>query len=85
MCGSFLYKTPSGDLAHNPGMCPDWESNRPPFDSQASTQSTEPHQPEHKVLIKSIKTWGSWKETCPNINSGKLFIVEVWQSIDRSI
>ena len=36
---------PTGDLAHNPGMCPDWESNQQPFDSQASTQSTEPHQP----------------------------------------
>ena len=22
---------PSGDLANNPGMCPDWESNRQPF------------------------------------------------------
>ena len=30
-------------LAHNPGMCPDWESNQQPFGSQASTQSTEPH------------------------------------------
>ena len=22
---------PTGDLAHNPGMCPDWESNRRPL------------------------------------------------------
>ena len=29
----------------HPGMCPDWELNRYPFSSQASTQSTEPHQP----------------------------------------
>ena len=36
--------SPTGDLAHNPGMCPDWESNQQPFGSQASTQSTEPHQ-----------------------------------------
>ena len=35
----------TGDLACNPGMCPDWETNRPPFGSQASTQSPEPHQP----------------------------------------
>ena len=35
---------PSGDLAHNPGKCPDWESNWRPFSSQASTQPTEPHQ-----------------------------------------
>ena len=29
--------SPTGDLAHNPGMCPDWESNWLPFGSQAST------------------------------------------------
>ena len=27
-------------------MCPDWESNRWPFGSQACAQFTEPHQPE---------------------------------------
>ena len=36
---------PTGDLAHNPGMHPDWESNQWPFSSQAGTQPTEPHQP----------------------------------------
>ena len=36
---------PTWDLAHNPGMYPDWESNWWPFSLQASTQSTEPHQP----------------------------------------
>ena len=38
---------PTGDLARNPGMCPDSESNRRcPFGSQASAQSTEElHQP----------------------------------------
>ena len=39
---------PTGDLAHNPGMCPDWELNRRSFGSQVSTQSTEPYQPGHK-------------------------------------
>ena len=40
-------RTPlTGDLAHNPGMCPDWESNWRPFGSQARTQSTEPQQLE---------------------------------------
>ena len=34
---------PTGDLAHNPGICPDWESNWRPFGLQAGTQSTEPH------------------------------------------
>ena len=36
---------PTRDLAYTPGMCPDWESNQQPFGSQASSQSTEPHQP----------------------------------------
>ena len=39
---------PTGDLACNPGMCPDWESNQQPIGLQASTQSTEPHQPGQK-------------------------------------
>ena len=42
---------PGGDLAHNPGMCPDWDSNRQLFDSQAGTQSIEPHQPGHDSNI----------------------------------
>ena len=35
MCGC-LSDTPAGDLAHNPGMCPDWESNHWPFGSKAA-------------------------------------------------
>ena len=33
-----------GSLARNLGMCPDWELNQRPFGSQASAQSTKPHQ-----------------------------------------
>ena len=44
-CVVASHAPPTGDLAHNPGMCPDWESNRQPFGSQASTESTEAHQP----------------------------------------
>ena len=43
----------TGDLACNPGMCPEWESNQRPFGLQAGTQSTEPHQPGLKVLYES--------------------------------
>ena len=43
-CVVASHAPPTGDLAHNPGMCPDWESNRRPFGVQASTQSTEPPQ-----------------------------------------
>ena len=43
---------PTGDLAWNLGMGRDWELNREPFGSQASTQSTESHQPGHfKILF----------------------------------
>ena len=44
-CVVASHPPPTWDLSCNPGMCPDWESNQRPFDSQASTQSTEPHQP----------------------------------------
>ena len=37
-CVVASHMPPTGDLAHNPGMCPDWESNQRPFDLQASTQ-----------------------------------------------
>ena len=46
---------PAGDLACNPGVCPDWESNQPPFGPQAGAQSTEPHQPGlHHLLFNVI-------------------------------
>ena len=31
---------PTGDLACNPGMCPDWELNQQPFGLQAGAQNT---------------------------------------------
>ena len=37
---------PTGDLACNPDVCPDWELNQWPFGSQAGTESTETHRPE---------------------------------------
>ena len=42
---------PTGDLALNPGMCPDWESDQRPFGSQAGAQSTEPHQPGPHLFV----------------------------------
>ena len=35
---------PLGGSGRNPATCPDWDSNRRPFGSQAGAQSTEPHQ-----------------------------------------
>ena len=39
-CVVASYLPPTGDLACNPGMCPDWELNWQPFGSQAGAQST---------------------------------------------
>ena len=40
-----------GDLTCNPVMCPDWELTWRPFGSQASAQSTEPHQPGPEISL----------------------------------
>ena len=58
---------PSAELAHNLSMCPDWESNQQPLGSQASAQSSEPHQPGLKTLNKntmSITYFSSVPNTC---------------------
>ena len=44
VCGCPFHMPLTGDLALNPGMCPEWVLNRWSFGSQANTQSTEPHQ-----------------------------------------
>ena len=44
-CVVASHTPPTGNLACNPGMCPDWELNWWPFGSKAGAQSTEPHQP----------------------------------------
>ena len=50
---------PTGNLAYNPGLCPDWELNQRPFGSQASTQSTEPHQPGLDLPVSEpAEVWG---------------------------
>ena len=49
----------TGDLACNPGMCPDWELNRWPFSWQTCAQSTEPHH-----TSQGEKVWlllGEWR------------------------
>ena len=48
----YSHAPPTGDLACNPGMCPDWESSQQPFGSQAGTQSTDPHQPGFHINFK---------------------------------
>ena len=53
MCGCLSLEPSTGDLAHNPVMCPDWELNQQPFGLKASTQSTEPHQPRLSFHFQS--------------------------------
>ena len=48
----------TGELTRNPSMCPDWELNLRLFDSQADTQSTEPHQLGLIVLWNFISLIG---------------------------
>ena len=51
---------PTGDLACNPHMCPDWESNQQHLASQVGAQTTEPHQPGH-----ILNFWYKWmKNNC---------------------
>ena len=50
-CVIVSHEPPTGDLAHNPGVCPDWESNWRPLGLKAGTQSAEPHLPGQNFLI----------------------------------
>ena len=50
-CVVVSHMPPTGDLARNPGRCPDWESNRRPFGLQDNAPPTEPHQPGRLPLI----------------------------------
>ena len=54
-CEVAFHAPPTGDLARNPGIHPDWESNRRPFGLQAGTQSTEPHWPGQHFLSSLLK------------------------------
>ena len=71
-CVVAFHLPPTGDPAHNPGMCPDWESNQRPFGSQTGTQSTEPHQPGQTLQffkkcyadIAIHVFWCTWKALC---------------------
>ena len=56
-CVVASHTSPAGNLARNPGMCPDWELSRRPFSLQASTQSTEPHQPGRIMPFDLTRTF----------------------------
>ena len=50
-CVVASHVAPTGDLARNPGICLDQESNQWPIGLQASTQSTEPHPPGQEFFL----------------------------------
>ena len=54
---------PAGDLANNPGVCPEWESNLRPFGLQVGAQSTEAHQPGLSILISNKMLFDPHKQT----------------------
>ena len=63
-----INQLPLADLARNPGMCPDWESNQRPFGFQADTQSTDPQQPGLIVVViqrqARVQILTQVRETC---------------------
>ena len=64
-CVAACRASPGGHPAHNPGMCPDWESNQQPVGLQAGAQSTEPHQPGlwvSFVILKPVLDRDGWVE-----------------------
>ena len=77
------HSAPPGDLACNPGMCPDWESNWRQFGLQASTQSTEPHQPGFNlqllrywhIVVQSGRVWGA---SCPLYTHPVFLLTHFW-------
>ena len=61
-CVVAFHVSPTGDLACNPSICPNWELNQQPFGSQASIQPTEPHQPGLNQRFKTTSRGGQkWK------------------------
>ena len=66
------WASPNKDLARNPSIYLDWESNRQPFCSQAGTQSAEPHQ--WGLFLNINKLINNWiKKLKQNV-----FFLKVW-------
>ena len=79
-CVVASHAPPTGDMAHNPGMCPDWELNWRPSGSQASAQCTEPHQPggiSFFDVIKIFRTVVMAACICEHIKNIELFILNM--------
>ena len=64
-CEVDSHVAPTGDLAHNPGVCPDWESNQRPFDSQPALYPLSYTSQSVTYKFKN-KTCGARKENHAN-------------------
>ena len=49
-CVVASHAPPTGDLAHNPGMCPNWDSNQRSFGLQAGAQPLS-HTSQGEIVV----------------------------------
>ena len=77
-CVVASHMPPTGDLAHSPSMCPNWESNWWPFHSQACVQSSELHQPGLMWLFRQDQVCSGWY----GLGLTWLFKVSYWSICD---
>ena len=70
MCDCLLHTPLLGTWSATQACALDWDLNQWPFDLQASTQSTEPHQPGWKVTFSMLV----WIKTSPCTLSKKRWL-----------
>ena len=70
----WLPLAPTGDLAHNPGTCPDWESNRRPFGLQSALNPlwyisqgpmSTPFNQQLQINVV-FRSQNKWQKECPS-------------------
>ena len=62
-----LNQGPNLGPSPQPSACPEWASDQRPFSSQATTQSTQPHQPGLNVKIFTFAVQSSFRVTLMKI------------------
>ena len=73
---------PTGDLAHNPGMCPAWESNQRPFDSQAGAQPLS-HTSQDVGIFNRYKHAQGFKEKDGQNEQADGKSQEIWGRVEE--
>ena len=74
----------TGNLAHNPGVCLDWELNLRHFGgSQACIQPSEPYQPGCNYTLKYLPKWdenfNAQESLCINVNCSFICNCKTWE------